>query len=336
MESQLHQTDSTRETAAAAPARIAKRRRWGKDQPRELSPEAIERLWDDRAQTHVEVAGLCAARRIRLLAACGPVMRHFGFASPTVIATASVLVDPSSTTHLVEELALNGWVVDEADGARLLPRTSVTLRHPSKTCLLNVYYLMPGSRADPEEAFDMLWERRVAVPVGEAMIPSLDRTLVVLLMALALSGQLPGSSRAVVGADAALVQLKGIFTPVEVDEVVTTAWTLHGTTALHGLLSAWDRTFEYVPLLPERYAVWRLKVDSADRVTRALLGIVEAPKGLRRTVARASLHHLDRFPGPLTVLRSMRIVVTAKSRLQDATPADPRGSGWTAADVPAA
>lgn len=331
MESQLQQPDLAR-TAGSSPSsaapRIAKRRRRG-GRPGALGPEAIARLWEDRVQTHVEVAGLCSARHIRLIAACGPVVSHFGFSSPTVISTASVLVDPASTTHLIEQLTENGWVVDDLKGARLLPRTSVTLRHPDKTCLLNVYYLMPGSRADPEEAFDMLWERRTAVPVGDVVVPSLDRTLVVLLMALALSGQLPGSAGAVDGFEASLGEMKEMFSPDEIDEIVTTAWQLHGTAALNGLLTAWDRAFEHVPLLPERYAIWRLKVDSADRVTRALLAVIEAPKGLRRAVARASLHHLDRFPGPLSVLRSMRVVMTAKSRLQNAAPSDPRGSGWS-------
>ncbi|GAA3883416.1 hypothetical protein GCM10022381_27020 [Leifsonia kafniensis] len=296
-----------------------------------MTPEAIERLWNDRVDTHVEIARLSATLRIRLLAACGPVVSHFGFVSPTVISTASVLVDPASTTHLLEELTLNGWVVDDLKGTRLLPRPSVTLRHPDKTCLLNVYYLMPGSRADPEDAFDLLWERRSLLQIGDLTVPSLDRTLVVLLLALALTGQLPGSSRAVNGFEVALVRMKAISTPDEIDDIVTTAWQLHATAALHGLLTAWDREFEHVPLLPERYAMWRLKVGSADRVTRALLAVVEAPRGRRSAVAKASLQHLERFPGPVSVLRSARIVVTAKARLQNATPSDPRGSGWSAA-----
>jgi hypothetical protein len=299
-----------------------------------MTPDEVERLWNDRVQTHAEVARLCAARRIRLLAACGPVVSHFGFVSPIIVATASVLVDPASTTHLVEQLTSTGWVVEELRGARLLPRTSVTLRHPARSCLLNVYYLVPGSRADPEDAFDMLWERRSAVPVGDVLVPSLDRTLVVLLMALALTGQLPGSSRAVDGHEKALVLMKAISTPDEVDDIVTTAWQLHATTAVHPLLAAWDREFEFVPLLPERYAMWRLKVDSADPVTRALLAVVEAPRGRRRVVAKASLKHLERFPGPGALLRSARIVATSKARLQNAAPSDPRGSGWSVADVP--
>ena len=325
MESQLRQPDR----ATPVPADAGRRRR---GRSLALSPETIARLWDDRVQTHVEVAALGATRRIRLLAACGPVVGHFGFVSPTVVSTASVLVDPASTTHLVDELTANGWVIEDLkQGGRVLPRTSVTLRHPDKTCMLNIYYLMPGSRADPEEAFDMLWERRALVPVGDAVVPSLDRTLVVLLMALAVSGQLPGSVGAVSGFETSLVQLKTRFTPDEIDEIVTTTWRLHGTTALHGLLSAWDRTFEHVPLLPERYAIWRLKVDSADRVTRALLAIVEAPRGLRSTVAKASLHHLGQFPGARSLLHSVRVVMTAKTRLQNAAPFDPRGSGWATA-----
>jgi hypothetical protein len=331
MESQLHQPEAVLAPATVR-ARTVKRRRL--NGPVALSHEAREQLWDDRVQTHYEIAVLCAARRIRLLAACGPVMSHFGFTSAAVVSTASVLVDPASTTHLIEELTANGWVVDDVKrGARLLPRTSVTLRHPTKTCQLNVYYLVPGSQADPEEAFDMLWERREAVPVGEVAVPSLDRTLVVLLLALAISGQLPGSPRAANGFKAGLVQLKAISTAEEVDDIVTTAWQLHGTTALHGLLTAWDRNLAHVPLLPERYATWRLKVDSADQVTRALLAIVEAPRGLRGAVTKASFQHLGRLPRPSAIMHSARVVLSAKTRLQHAAPSDPRGSGWSTTDT---
>ena len=286
-------------------------------------------LHDDRAEIVAEVSRLGETLRIRTLAACEPVLEHFGLEAPVELINAAVLVDPASTTHLVRALIADGWVIDQSQGrTSILPPTRATLWHPLRARGLDVYYLLPGFLADPEVTFDVLWERRANLTFDSVNVPSLNRGANVLTVALYGAGKIPGVPRVASGYDFVLAQLATGFTPADIEDLIAVIEKLHGTTAMRGLLVAWGRKSPADVLIPESYAKWRLKVDAASPVVRAMVAVLEAPIPQRWELARMSQRALGSMPGPGEFIRALRVVLNAKSRLRDYSPSDPRGSGW--------
>lgn len=281
-----------------------------------------------KASLHAEVAALARVNRIRTLAWCGPVLDRYGLAMPFVETDAVILVDPASTTHLIAALRDAGWEIyrDPADEKNVLPPTRAVLRHPERLIGLEVFYLLPGLFADPEVAFDLLWERGVDIEMAGSPVPSLDRSMGIISVAVHCAGRIPRAPASRDGFHFILDQIEGALSPAEIDDLVSLIRALKGETSMAPLLEGLGRASLGAGPLPAAYARWRLKVDEANPTLCALLDLVEAPVGQRLGRARAGLREL--LFHPLALVGAINTVRGVRSRLRESHPADPRGSGW--------
>jgi hypothetical protein len=124
----------------------------------------------------IQVMARCRSMRIRVLAGGGSVLTAQRLISPTVSNTLSLVVDPASSHHLLRSLREDGWHdAPHALSYRILPTMERLLRHHDWIAQINLFSVIPGFFADPEETFDLLWERRRQVPVRGESIAGLDR-----------------------------------------------------------------------------------------------------------------------------------------------------------------
>jgi hypothetical protein len=77
------------------------------------------------------------------------------------------LVDPARRAELAAALIGLGWAdLDPRRSPTVLPRHSLTLRHPWWPCELDLHDRFPGLFADRQHNFERLWERRTHVEVA--------------------------------------------------------------------------------------------------------------------------------------------------------------------------
>jgi hypothetical protein len=134
------------------------------------------------------VGRVAADEQVRVLFIKGPTAQLQGLRSPRASVDVDVLVDPARQERLAARLVGLGWVDEHPyTSPTVLPMHSSTHRHPSWPCELDLHDRFPGFFAEPQAAFDRLWERRSSVEVAAQPIPCPDvagQTLVLALHAL--------------------------------------------------------------------------------------------------------------------------------------------------------
>ncbi|MDN4641967.1 nucleotidyltransferase family protein [Agreia sp. PsM10] len=126
---------------------------------------------------HVLTSSVARQNDIRLLSIKGPTLAAHGLRDDRYYADADVFVDPSRLNDFVALLNARGWVERfERPTARILADHSVTLVHPLWPCDIDVHWYFPGYFAAPQDVFDMLWSRRMSMPLAGASIVMPDLT----------------------------------------------------------------------------------------------------------------------------------------------------------------
>jgi hypothetical protein len=130
-------------------------------------------------------ARLASDHGVRLLAIKGPVLAEQGLRTKKTSADIDVLVDPAGVDAFCAALEAIGW----HDGGyyatpRILPRHSVTHRHPLWPSEIDVHHWFPGFLADPSVVFDVLWDRSTSVELAHVAVKAPDPVAHVALEAL--------------------------------------------------------------------------------------------------------------------------------------------------------
>jgi CDP-glycerol glycerophosphotransferase (TagB/SpsB family) len=134
---------------------------------------------------HAVVDRVARDHAVRILFIKGPTAVAQGLRSPRVSLDVDALVDPARRGALADALAELGWIDEHPyTSPTVLPMHSLTHRHPSWPCELDLHDRFPGFFADPRDVFDRLWERRTTVEVADREIACVDRAAQALVLAL--------------------------------------------------------------------------------------------------------------------------------------------------------
>jgi hypothetical protein len=134
------------------------------------------------ALAHAMTAYIARDAGIRLLSIKGPVADHYRLRAPRVPADSDVWVEPGRFAEMCERLEARGWHLRVGrETPALLPQHSRTFIHGSWPCDIDLHWMFPGFFADPEAAFDAVWETRSAIRVAhtEVAVPSLAGSAVI-------------------------------------------------------------------------------------------------------------------------------------------------------------
>jgi hypothetical protein len=115
----------------------------------------------------------------------GPVASAQGLRGPRGSVDVDVLVDPARRSRLAERLTRMDWLDEHPyTSPTVLPMHSLTHRHAQWSCELDLHDRFPGFFADPQEVFDLLWERRETVEVAARTLSCPDRAAHALVLGL--------------------------------------------------------------------------------------------------------------------------------------------------------
>jgi hypothetical protein len=134
---------------------------------------------------HALVSRIASDLEVRILFIKGPTAQLQGLRLPRSSVDVDALVDPERRHLLADRLTGLGWVDEHPyTSPTLLPMHSLTHRHPSWPCELDLHDRFPGFFAEPQVVFERLWEGRATVEVAAQAIPCPDRTGQALVLAL--------------------------------------------------------------------------------------------------------------------------------------------------------
>jgi hypothetical protein len=134
---------------------------------------------------HALVARAALDHDVRVLFIKGPVAAEQGLRPRRPSVDVDVLVDPMRRGLLAGTLDALGWVDENPYlSPTVLPQHSLTHRHESWPCELDLHDRFPGFFADPQAVFETLWARRTTVCVAGQDVPAPDRAGHALVLAL--------------------------------------------------------------------------------------------------------------------------------------------------------
>ena len=134
---------------------------------------------------HALVARAARDHDVRVLFIKGPVAGEQGLRPARPSVDVDVLVDPMRRGLLAAVLDDLGWIDENPYlSPTVLPQHSLTHRHESWPCELDLHDRFPGFFADPQAVFEALWLRRTTVRVAGQDIPAPDRAGHALVLAL--------------------------------------------------------------------------------------------------------------------------------------------------------
>ena len=134
---------------------------------------------------HALVARAAGDHDVRVLFIKGPVAAEQGLRPRRPSVDVDVLVDPMRRGLLAAVLDDLGWVDENPYlSPTVLPQHSLTHRHHSWPCELDLHDRFPGFFADPQAVFEALWSRRTTVRVAGQDIAAPDRAGHALVLAL--------------------------------------------------------------------------------------------------------------------------------------------------------
>jgi hypothetical protein len=150
-------------------------------------PESVHELALAEAVplAHALVARAALDHDVRVLFIKGPVAAEQGLRPRRPSVDVDVLVDPMRRGLLAATLDDLGWVDENPyHSPTVLPQHSLTHRHESWPCELDLHDRFPGFFADPQAVFEALWVRRTTVRVAGQDVPAPDRSGHALVLAL--------------------------------------------------------------------------------------------------------------------------------------------------------
>jgi hypothetical protein len=248
----------------------------------------------------IDVIGLCHELHIRAMLGGGPVLIANGLVSPGVSKSASILVDPASFRHLRAALLAKGWYDSTPRRVRLLPAARLSLRHGDELAGLTIYPFIPGFFADPEETFDIVWERHKEVPLRGHTVRALGRINSAILASHdGLDGR---ASRARSNFDFFVGQFARVLNPRERAVTVDIIRRMGGCAEMNRLILALGEKPCAFTLPSVAYVQWRLQItDVSDQVRRAVALIELGRDGRKLLYASERGNH----GAPGHVLRSL-------------------------------
>jgi hypothetical protein len=222
----------------------------------------------------IGVIGLCKELHIRAMLGGGPVLNANGLLTPHVSKSAAILVDPSSFRHLRRSLLDNGWRESRSlRRIRILPAARLMLWHPDELAGLNIYPVIPGFFADPEETFDIIWERRKEVPLRGHTVRALGRvTSAILASHDGLDGR---STRTRSNFDYFVDQFSKLLDARERLVAVDLIRRLGGCAEMNRLIVALGEQPCEFSLPSIGYAQWRLQIAEPSAQMRRTLALLE-------------------------------------------------------------
>jgi hypothetical protein len=234
----------------------------------------------------ISVIELCRNLHIRAMLGGGPVLIANGLVAPVVVTNATIVVDPASFRHLRAALLERGWHEVRPRGRfRILPAARLMLRHDDEAAGLTIYPVIPGFFADPEETFDLIWERQKVVPLRGHTVRALGRINSAILASHdGLDGR---SSRARSNFDYFVAQFTKVLNARERAITVDLIRRMGGCAEMNRLILALGEKPCAFTLPSLAYAQWRLQVSEPTERMRRLLAFIElGPDG--RRLLRAS------------------------------------------------
>lgn len=235
-------------------------------------------LRESKDHVAIEVIELCRELHIRAMLGGGPVLNANGLLSPAVAKNAAILVDPASFRHLRASLLERGWHDSTPRRIRVLPSARMSLAHRDEVAGLNIYPFIPGFFADPEETFDILWERHREVPLRGHSIRALGRLSSAILASHdGLDGR---ASRARSNFDYFVAQFSRLLSDRERDVVIDIIRRTGGCAEMNRLIRALGGEPCAFTLPSVAYVQWRLQItDVSDQVRRAVALLELGPDG---------------------------------------------------------
>jgi hypothetical protein len=263
----------------------------------------------------INVIELCSDLHIRAMLGGGPVLTANGLLTPHVSTSAAILVDPASFRHLRAALFEMGWRTSRPlRRLRILPAARLMLWHPDEVAGLTIYPVIPGFFADPEEVFDVIWERHKEVPLRGHIVRALGRINSAILASHdGLDGR---STRARSNFDYFVEQFTRLLNDRERKVSVDLIRKMGGCAEMNRLILALGETPCDFTLPSVGYAQWRLQVaDPTDQVRRALalleLGsdgrkLLYASKSGRPRSFGDAIHSIVSVPGTVVAIFGAR------------------------------
>ncbi|HEX4057260.1 MAG TPA: hypothetical protein VHX87_02945 [Galbitalea sp.] len=217
----------------------------------------------------IDVIDLCRELHIRAMLGGGPVLNANGLLAPGVSRSAAILVDPASFRHLRSALLQRGWHDSTARRIRVLPPARFSLSHADEVAGLNIYPFIPGFFADPEETFDVIWERHKEVPLRGHTVRALGRINSAILASHdGLDGRL---GRARSNFDYFVAQFGRVLNQHEREVTVDLIRKMGGCAEMDRLVRALGFESCEFTLPSVAYVQWRLQItDVSDQVRRAV------------------------------------------------------------------
>jgi hypothetical protein len=249
-------------------------------------------LRESKDHIAIETIELCRELSIRAMLGGGPVLTSNGLMSPVVSRNASIVVDPASIRDLHAALRARGWRDLAPSGRpRILPPARLTLAHDDELAGLILYSVIPGFFADPEETFDLIWERHKVIQLRGQTVRVLGRVASAILASHdGLDGR---ASRQRSNFDYFVEQFRVLLDDHERTVVGDMVAKMGGCAEMGRLLKAIGVTPCAFTLPSSAYVQWRLRVkptDVTDQLKRAIAFLELGPYGravLRQTNAKA-------------------------------------------------
>jgi hypothetical protein len=236
----------------------------------------------------ISVFELCSDLHIRAMLGGGPVLLANGILTPLVARSSVIVVDPASYRHLRSALVERGWHEVRPPGRlRILPAARLMLRHDDHLAGLTIYPVIPGFFADPEETFDLIWERYKEVRLRGHAVRALGR---IASAVLASHDGLDGkSSRARSNFSYFEAQFRRVLGPEERLVAVDLIRRTGGCAEMNRLILALGEQPCEFSLPSIGYAQWRLQVAEPTEQMRRALAILElGPDGRKLLYASKS------------------------------------------------
>lgn len=226
----------------------------------------------------IDVFELCRELHIRAMLGGGPVLNANGLIAPGVSKNVQILVDPASYRHLRTALLEKGWRDSTPRRVRILPSARLSLMHSDELAGLNIYPFIPGFFADPEETFDIIWERHKEVPLRGHTVRALGRINSAILASHdGLDGR---ASRARSNFEFFVAQFSRLLSERERDIAIDVIRRTGGCAEMNNLILALGGKPCAFALPSIAYVQWRLQItEVSDQVRRAVALVELGPDG---------------------------------------------------------
>ena len=134
---------------------------------------------------HVVVDRVARDHDVRVVYIKGPAAAAQGLRAERTSLDVDALVDPARRDVLARALTELGWVDEHPyTSPTVLPMHSLTHRHSSWPCELDLHDRFPGFFTEPQEVFETLWRRRSGIELATRRIACPDRAAHALVLAL--------------------------------------------------------------------------------------------------------------------------------------------------------